>query len=186
MVVWQPELIASLTIVALTTESMAADAVLAAVDAFDAVTPHPEGHNLNSMQSLPFYDYFNDFGFFIIIIIIFFVLILCYYYYLLLFLCVFLFNFLNIFFLLSVLLNLYHTTVFALCNDCNGSGYIQRERENKTGSQLLVGVIFFFSCYLILLLLFVPFEFLLIMIIFFFFFFFLDKERFHRYSHTVL
>lgn len=51
--------------VAPTTESMTAETnavqplnAVGAADAvvFDVVTPHPEGHNLNSMQSLPFYN----------------------------------------------------------------------------------------------------------------------------------
>lgn len=46
--------------VELTTESIevASNAVFVDVidaAAFDVVTPHPEGHNWNSMQSLPFY-----------------------------------------------------------------------------------------------------------------------------------
>lgn len=58
----EPVPIASSAAVAPTMGSVgaASNAVLAVgaadVVAFDVVTPHPEGHNLNSMQSLPFYD----------------------------------------------------------------------------------------------------------------------------------
>lgn len=112
---------------------VAASKAVLAVDVADAVasdvvTPHPEGHNLNSMQSLPFYDSNFD-GF-----------ILRYdsFYIVLLFLCVVVVVPSSLF---LYLLNLYHTTIFALCNKTANGKRISNEL--KTGSQLSVGVVFF-------------------------------------------